>query len=75
MNRKRIGNGKIYGPNGNLIAEGVYKNGLRNGQCIEYYSDGKVLTKGEFLNDNEWNTKEYDKNGKIKKEIKKEKAS
>ena len=70
LNGKRNGKGKELDGKYNIICEGVYKNGLRNGKCIEYYSDGTKLTEGEFLHENEWNIKEYDKNGNIINEIK-----
>ena len=70
LNGKRNGKGKELDGKYNIICEGVYKNGLRNGKCFEYYSDGTKLTEGEFLHENEWNIKEYDKNGNIINEIK-----
>ena len=70
LNGKRNGKGKEYDGNDKLICEGIYKKGLKNGKCTEYYSDDKILLEGEFLNGNEWNIKEYDKNGNIINEIK-----
>ena len=38
-----------------LSFEGNYKNGDKNGECIEYYDNGKIIFKGEYLNGNRWN--------------------
>ena len=35
-----------------LSFEGNYKNGDKNGECIEYYDNGKIKFKGEYLNGN-----------------------
>ena len=60
------GNGKEYYPNGELLFEGEFLNGSRNGKGKEYYPNGKLLFEGEFLNGKKWNIKEYDKYGNVK---------
>ena len=43
--------GKEYnGHNDNLLFEGEYLNGGRNGKGKEYYSDGNLLFEGDYLN-------------------------
>ena len=45
------GNGKEYnGENDQLIFEGEYLNGERNGIGKEYYYDGELKFEGEYLN-------------------------
>ena len=39
----------------NLIFEGKYFNGKRNGFGKEYYRNGEIKFKGEFLNGKKWN--------------------
>ena len=39
--------------NGQLIFEGEYLKGKRNGKGIEYYSNGKLKFEGEYLNGKE----------------------
>ena len=46
---KKNGKGKEYNNNGNLIFEGEYLNGKRNGKAKEY-SYGNLIFEGEFLN-------------------------
>ena len=46
--------------------EGEYKNGLRNGKCIEYNLEGKLEFEGEYLNGNRnGKGKEYSDNGEL----------
>ena len=61
------GKGKdYYGEGGNLVFEGEYLNGKRNGKGKYYYEDGKVRHEGEYLNDGK-NGKgnEYDRKGNL----------
>ena len=48
-----------------LIFEGKYKNGKRNGKGKEYYPDGKTKFEGEYLNGKIKYGKKYDINGKV----------
>ena len=41
-----------------LIFEGEYINGRRNGRGIEYYSKNKIGFEGEYLEGKQWNGKE-----------------
>ena len=52
---------KEYDYNYNLIFEGEYKNGERNGKGKGYNGDGKLIFEGEYLNGRKWNgkAKEY----------------
>ena len=54
----------------NMIFEGEYLNGLRNGKGKEYDYNGKIVFEGEYLNGKRWNGKGYNKEGKIDFEIK-----
>ena len=48
---KEMGKGKEYNYDGDLIFEGEYLNGKRNGKGKEYdYYDGKLIFEGEYLN-------------------------
>ena len=62
------GYGKEYGSNlMQLLFEGEYLNGQRNGKGKEYYYDGKIQFEGEYLNgERNGNGKKYNKNGKLK---------
>ena len=42
------GTGKEYGYFGELLFEGEYINGKRNGKGKEYYNNGKIKFKGEY---------------------------
>jgi len=57
------GKGKEYQIcSGNIIFEGEYLNGIRNGKGKEYYNDYDDLIlkfEGEYLNGKEWKGKEY----------------
>ena len=41
-----------YHPNGSKSMEGPIQNGLRNGEWISWYEDGKIWSKGSFKNGN-----------------------
>ena len=52
------GKGKEYNYyNGELMFEGEYLNGKRNGKGKEYYDYGKLIFEGEYLNGERWNGK------------------
>ena len=55
------GKGYIYelDGDGNLIYEGEYLNGKKNGKGKEYYSEGRLKFEGQYLNDIKWNGKGY----------------
>ena len=62
------GKGKEYSlTNNELVFEGKYFNGKRNGKGIEYYDNGNIKFEGEYLNGkrNGKGIKNY-KNGKLK---------
>ena len=64
------GIGKEYNDNGELLFEGEYLNGKRNGKGKEYYWDtGKLIFEGEYLNDKKWKGKGYDKLNNIVYEL------
>ena len=50
--RLKNGSGKVkeYHRNGNLIFEGEYLNGQKNGYGKEYNSEGKLIYEGKYLN-------------------------
>ena len=58
---------RIYNYNNELIFEGVYLNGERNGKGKEYYYyDGELKFEGEYLNGKRnGKGKEYNKYGKL----------
>ena len=59
------GYGKEYLSNTNtLIFECKYLKGKRNGKGIEYYENGGIKSKGEYLNGEIFNGIGYDKKGK-----------
>ena len=59
------GLGKEYTPDGHeLIFEGKYLNGKRNGKGIEYFKNGKKKYEGVFLNGNIYEGIQYDENRK-----------
>ena len=61
---KKNGKGKEYDHNGNLIYEGEYLNGLRNGKGKEYnvnYKD-KLAFEGIYYNGLKWEGKKYSEN-------------
>jgi len=45
------GDWKWFYENGALLREEVYLDNLRNGTMIEYTEDGKIITKGEYIDD------------------------
>ena len=54
---------KEYNLRDNLIFEGEYKNGERNGKGKEYIRETRVLLfEGEYLNNKKWNGTFYNKN-------------
>ena len=58
---------KEYNYFGNLIFEGEYSNGERNGEGKEYYQDGKLAFEGEYKNGKKQGKgKEYNKYGNLK---------
>ena len=68
---EKNGKGKEYKLNrNNLIFEGEYLNGKRNGRGYEYNILGKVEFEGEYLNGKKWNVKGYNEKGEITCEIK-----
>ena len=59
------GLGKEYTPDGHeLIFEGKYLNGKRNGKGIEYFKNGEKKYEGVFLNGNIYEGIQYDENRK-----------
>ena len=54
------GNIKVFNQDGDLIFEGEYLNGKRNGKGKEYNKYNKLIFDGEFKNDKRWNGKGYD---------------
>ena len=50
---------KEYDDNGQLIFEGEYLNGKRNGKGKEYNNIGKIIFEGEYLNGKIWNGEIY----------------
>ncbi len=66
---KAQGDWKWYYENGTLMREETYLNNLRDGTMTEYTEDGKVLTKGEYVEDMQegiwvYETPEYKEIGK-----------
>ena len=57
-----------------ILIEGEYKNGEKNGKYNEYDKDGNLLFEGEYYNDKIWNGKGFDKNGNITYELMKGKG-
>ena len=51
--------------NNQLIFEGEYLYGKKNGKGKEYYFVGKLKFEGEYLNDIKWNGKGYDKSKNV----------
>jgi len=45
------GNLKLYNLDGNVIAEGDVKNGLKNGWWKTYNDEGKLIEVGQYIND------------------------
>ena len=58
--------GKEYNSfNDNLVYEGEYLNGERNGKGKEYNWSGKIIFEGEYLNNIKWLGIGYDNDGNI----------
>ena len=55
--------------NDELIFEGEYLNGKRNGKGKEYNKEGKLEFEGEYLNGKRWNGKCYNINNNISYEL------
>jgi len=55
-------------PNGNIMEEGSFLNGLIDKKLIFYFSDGQVKTESIFINGEEKDTTIYFENGQIKSE-------
>ena len=66
------GKGKIkeYDENCNLIFEGEYLNGEKNGRGKEYYENGELKFDGEYLNNKRWNDKGFKIDEKFSYELK-----
>ena len=60
---------KEFNREGDLLYEGEYINGKRNGKGKTFMQDDLVF-EGEFLDGQEWNGKKYDENGNIEYELK-----
>ena len=61
---------KEYDYDDNLIYEGEYLNGEKNGKGKEYYWDNRLKFEGEYLNGQKWNGKGYDGKNNIVYELK-----
>ena len=55
-----------------LLFEGEYKNGKRNGKGIELYENGKIKFEGEYLNGKRYKGKGYNIENKLELEIEKD---
>ena len=65
------GKGREYDLNTNeLLFEGEYSNGKKNGKVKEYYYSDILKFKGEYLNGKKWNGKGYNKTLHAEYEIK-----
>ena len=65
------GNCKLYDlETNNLIFEGEYLNGKKNGKGKEYHINDKLKFEGEYLNGALWNIKGYNIYGELEFEIK-----
>ena len=53
-----------------LIFEGQYLNGKKNGKGKEYYNKGKLKFEGEYLNGERWNGIGYDGKGNLTFQLK-----
>ena len=63
------GDWKWYYEKGTVLREEIYVNGLRDGAMTEYTEDGKIITKGEYIEDMKeglwiYETPEYKEIGK-----------
>ena len=68
FNGMRNGKGREY-YSGILKFEGNFVDGKKNGYGEECDYENRPIFKGEYLNNNKWNGKGYDKNGEIIYEI------
>ena len=59
-----------YGDYGEVIFDGEYLNGKRNGKGKEYWTNGKISFEGEYLNGKEWIGTSYDPFGNKRYELK-----
>lgn len=59
----------VYSPKGEIIQTGTMKKGKENGQTLSYYPDGKIRSKIFFEDDVITKAIDYDKNGKITKNV------
>ena len=59
LNLERNRYGEEYDWYGGLIFKGIYLNGKRNGEGEEY-DNNKLIFKGKYLNDRQWEGKGYD---------------
>ena len=66
------GNGKVkeYFPNRNIMYEGEYKKGKKEGRGIEYHFNGSILFEGEYKNDKKWTGIGYNDKNEILYELK-----
>lgn len=65
-NKKIEGKCVIYNFDGKILwAEGHYKNGLKQGNHLQYYEDGKVKAKTNYVSNIPVYTIDYDANGNI----------
>ena len=63
---EKSGKGQEYKiPSYNLIFEGEYKKGKRNGKGKEYYNNNKLKFEGEYIDGKKITGKEYDTEGNI----------
>uniref|UniRef100_A0A6C0E9G1 Uncharacterized protein n=1 Tax=viral metagenome TaxID=1070528 RepID=A0A6C0E9G1_9ZZZZ len=72
-NNKRTGVFRKFDKDGLLIEEITYKNGLKNGECLTFHSNGNVKTRETYVNnklDESLSSYEYHENGRIKVEKK-----
>ena len=71
LNNNINGVGIEYDDNGNFLSfEGKYNNGKRSGRGKEYYKNGKIKFKGEYLNGIRWKGKGYDTRNNVVYDIK-----
>ena len=56
--------GKEYDLSTNkILFEGYYRDGKKNGKAKEYYENGKIKFKGEYLKGKKWIGDDFDKDG------------
>ena len=48
-----------------IQSKGTFKDGLKHGDFITYYSDGKIQTKAQYKNNKQIDWKAFDQNGRI----------